>query len=102
MARSHEWSKTRKRAFNRDRKANAKCGICKRAIDYSLGMNRRDHYNPLAYEPDHILPLVDANGRKHPERENDLANIQAAHAGCNRKKSNKAGISQLGIPSEDW
>lgn len=97
MTRSHDWTKVRKRAFERDKRQHAPCGICGRPIDYNLGMSSLKDYNPNAYEPDHILPVD-----RHPELELDLVNIQAAHAGCNRSKKNRAGINLLGIPSEDW
>ena len=97
MARSHEWQKVRTRAFERDRKKNVPCQICGRQINYALGMSSTKDYNPQAYEPDHILPVD-----RHPELELDLVNIQAAHAGCNRSKKNKAGINLLGVQSEDW
>lgn len=99
--RSSKWEKVRVQAFERDKKKNAPCALCHRAIDYSLGMstNGGKDYNPKAYEPDHIIPVNTERGK---QLELDLVNIQPAHAGCNRSKHDRAGINLLGEPSKDW
>lgn len=52
------------------------CGICGEPIDYDA------HYlNPTSFTIDHIVPL-DAEGK------DTLDNLQPAHRGCNREKSN--------------
>lgn len=79
--------------FARDKANNARCGICKDVIDYSL----KPSSTPDAYEPDHILP-VDT----HPELAEVPENIQASHRRCNRAKRNKAGVDNLGNRSRDW
>jgi 5-methylcytosine-specific restriction endonuclease McrA len=53
------------------------CGICGRAIDYTL-----PHLDPASFVVDHIIPL----GRGG---EDTLANKQAAHRNCNRTKSDR-------------
>jgi len=53
------------------------CGICGEAIDYTL-----PYLDPREFVVDHVTPL-DAGGA------DVLANKQAAHRDCNRKKSNR-------------
>lgn len=98
--RSAQWQKVRVQAFERDKKRNAPCALCKRPIDYSLGMSTTGkNYNPKCWEPDHIIPVHTEKGKA---LELDLVNIQPSHAGCNRSKHDRAGINLLGEPSEDW
>ena len=71
-----------RQAFARNRKiilaTQNTCGICGRAVDKSLKAG-----DPLSPVVDHIVP-VSKNG--HPS---DIDNLQLAHAGCNRQKSDK-------------
>ena len=52
------------------------CGICGKAIDYSL-----PHLDPGSFHVDHIIP-IDKGGT------DTLDNKQASHRDCNRNKSN--------------
>lgn len=90
---SARWIKTRKRAFDRDRAANAKCWICGQPIDYSLGISTCD----AAWEADHYLSVS-----HHPELEYDVTNVRASHRSCNRQRKDKAGVDLLGRPSRIW
>ena len=53
------------------------CHICGRPIDYSLV-----YPDKLAFVIDHVVPLA-AGGL------NSIANVRAAHASCNRRKSDR-------------
>lgn len=88
------WKRLRLSCYQRDKLANAPCGICKqRTIRYDLPPSS----HPDAYEPDHIKP-VDL----YPELAEIPENIQASHRRCNRAKKNKAAIHELGEPSRAW
>ena len=54
------------------------CGICGRPVDLSLKVG-----DPMAPCIDHIIPVAKGG---HPS---DIDNLQLAHAGCNRQKSDK-------------
>lgn len=54
------------------------CGICGGQVDMSLKSP-----DPMSPCVDHIMPI---NKGGHPSA---LANLQLAHAGCNRQKSDK-------------
>lgn len=93
---SQEWRIIRRQAYLRDRKANARCEICKGAegpIDYSAKPSSHSH----AYEPDHILPRA-----THPELALVISNIQASHVMCNRAKGKRSSSNPLGTPSREW
>ena len=88
--------RVRRRAFKRDKEANAECWICKGEkgpIDYSVRPSSTD----LSYEPDHYLPRA-----RYPHLALDLANIRAAHRCCNRSRQDKAVIDSLGNTSGSW
>lgn len=94
MARSGRWPYIRKMAWDRDRKARAVCHICGQPIDYSL----RPSSSPLAWEPDHIIPVA-----KAPELELDLNNVAASHTQCNRARGDGTnGENNLGMQSRIW
>lgn len=73
---------THRLAFERAKKkiyaSQSVCGICGRPVDQSY---RYPH--PLSPCIDHIIPIAKGG---HPS---DLANLQLAHWGCNRQKSDK-------------
>lgn len=59
------------------RKDKPPCGICGEDIDYSA------HYlDPSSFTIDHITPITHGGT-------DTLDNLQAAHRGCNRDKSDK-------------
>lgn len=91
--RSSRWPYIRKQAWDRDRQARAVCHICGERIDYSL----KPSSAPLAWEPDHILPVSRA-----PELELDLNNIKASHTRCNRQRGAGTGDNALGQRSRIW
>lgn len=90
--RSTRWEYVRKLAWNRDRKDRAVCHICGERIDYSIPASSA----PLAYEPDHIVPVSIA-----PELELDLTNIKASHMRCNRQRGNGTN-NDIGKRSRIW
>ena len=71
-----------RQAYARNKKAimatQNTCGICGQPVDMSLKVG-----DPMAPVVDHIVP-ISKNG--HPSA---MENLQLAHAGCNRKKSDK-------------
>lgn len=73
---SGRWKAMQQACRLRDMRANARCGICGRPIDYDLPQE-----DPMSYEADHIKP-----GSKYPELFFSYDNIQASHKVCNRKK----------------
>lgn len=86
----------RLQCFDRDRRANAECHICKGQrgpIDYSV----KPSSTPLSWEPDHIKPRS-----KFPELALKPTNIGPSHRCCNRSKKDRAGLNQLGEPSRRW
>lgn len=54
------------------------CGICGKPVDMSL-----KYPHPLSACVDHIIPVAKGG---HPS---DISNLQLAHWGCNRAKSDK-------------
>lgn len=70
-------STTRQQNRRAIRRTKPPCGICGEPIDYTL------HYlDKRAFVIDHIQPLSKGGA-------DSLANLQAAHRGCNRDKSDK-------------
>ena len=71
-----------RQAFARNKKiilaTQDTCGICGKPVDKSIKAG-----DPMAPVVDHIVP-VNKNG--HPS---DIDNLQLAHSGCNRQKSDK-------------
>jgi 5-methylcytosine-specific restriction endonuclease McrA len=61
------------------------CGICGQPIDKSL---RFPH--PMSKCIDHIIPISRGG---HPS---DMANLQIAHLSCNRQKSDKIAVADIG------
>ena len=93
----HRWRVVRAQCYERDKRADARCWICGKPIDYAAPAG-----HPDAWEPDHYLTVAE-----HPECAYDHANIRAAHASCNRRRgrldqAEKAVRDSLGEPSEDW
>lgn len=62
------------------------CGICGKAIDYTL-----PHLDPGAFVVDHVQPL-------HKGGADVLENKQAAHRACNRWKSDKTDWTPAPAP----
>lgn len=98
VERSSRWHSIKKLCRARDEKANARCWICGGRIDYNASNNPRSpRYSPDAYEPDHVLAVVD-----HPELELDMNNIRASHASCNRARGKKNMNKKTSLHSRDW
>lgn len=58
------------------------CGICGKPVDFSIKTP-----DPMSAVIDHIIPVNGPGGvQGHPS---DISNLQLAHWGCNRQKSNK-------------
>ncbi|WP_072500613.1 HNH endonuclease [Olsenella phocaeensis] len=93
---SAAWERVRRAAFARDKELGARCWICGRRIDYSLGLSSRTG-TPDAYEPDHYLDVS-----RHPELEYELSNIRPSHCRCNRARGKRASTKPLGIASREW
>lgn len=93
------WEKVRQQAYIRDRKANARCWICKGEIDYcASSAAHTGTYSPDAWEPDHYLPKD-----KYPEYANDISNLRPSHASCNRaRRDREITESPIGNQSRDW
>ena len=83
---------TRPLAFERDRKANARCWICNGEIDYTLPISSA----PLAWEGDHVNAI--ANGGE----ELDLNNVRACHTQCNRARGKSNNTNGIGRRSRIW
>ena len=60
------------------RRRHAPCALCGQPIDYTAPSP-----HPLSFEVDHIIPVSHA-----PELQYVRSNLQPAHRGCNRSKSN--------------
>lgn len=73
---------THRLAFERNKKkiyaTQTACGICGKPVDFSL-----KYPHPLSPCIDHIIPIAKGG---HPS---DIDNLQLAHWGCNRQKSDK-------------
>ena len=73
---------THRKAFDRNRKiiyaTQSFCAICGRPVDFDIKPP-----DPMAPSIDHIVPIAKGG---HPS---DLANLQLAHLGCNRKKGTR-------------
>lgn len=73
-------------AYDRNKKIIFKtqnaCGICGRAVDFSIPTP-----DPMSAVIDHIIPVSKGG---HPS---DIDNLQLAHWTCNRQKSDKLFIS---------
>ena len=71
------------------------CGICHKAIDYSLPSG-----HPMGFEVDHIVP-ISKGGAVY-----DMDNLQASHRECNRIKSDHMACTGNVTPplehSRDW
>lgn len=95
MARSNRWPYIRKMAWDRDRKARARCHICGEEIDYFV----KPSSTPDSYEPDHILPV-----HLRPDLELDLNNVAPAHRRCNRQRGDgeKNAANDIGRHSRIW
>lgn len=57
------------------RRLKPPCALCGKPIDYTLG-----HLDPMSFVVDHIVPLNRGGA-------DELDNLQPAHRGCNRDKS---------------
>ena len=77
--------------YERDRRANAPCWLCNQQIDY-----RAAPMSPDAWEPDHVLPVID-----HPELAFDPGNIRPAHASCNRSRGSGKAVG-IGHTTRNW
>lgn len=88
--------RVRMQCFRRDRDNNAKCRWCPDPIDYSLGPYTRGG-NVWAWSPEHVKPRS-----LYPHLALDPSNIVAAHFHCNASRGTKAGIDELGTPSEEF
>lgn len=73
---------THRGAFDKNKKkiyaTQSVCGICGKPVDFNL-----KYPHPLSPCIDHIIPVAKGG---HPS---DIDNLQLAHAGCNRQKSDK-------------
>ena len=94
-SRSSRWPYIRKMAWDRDRKARAKCHICGEPIDYFAEPSS----TPDSYEPDHIMPVS-----MRPDLELDLNNIAPAHRRCNRQRGDGSMFAgnDIGKHSRIW
>ena len=77
---------THRGAFDKNKKkiyaTQSVCGICGKPVDFNL-----KYPHPLSPCIDHIIPVNGPGGvQGHPS---DISNLQLAHWGCNRQKSNK-------------
>ena len=71
------------------------CWICGQRIDYAA---RHDDYsNDDRFQRDHRHPVS-----THPQLQEDPANWEASHAGCNRARSNGVPRPPLGRTSRSW
>ena len=68
------YERNRKRIFA----SQNTCALCGYPVDFSLKAP-----NPMSAVVDHIIPVAKGG---HPS---DIANLQLAHATCNRQKSDK-------------
>lgn len=74
---------------------NRPCWICGQPIDYDA---RHDDYaNDSRFQLDHRYPVS-----THPEIQEDPANWEPSHAGCNRERSNRPPRPNLGTLSQAW
>ena len=87
------WKRLRLRCFERDKAARKPCWLCGGEIDYTVAPSS----TPESWEPDHRLSV-----KAHPELAEVPDNIYPAHKRCNRKKGDKAGVNNLGMPSRRW
>lgn len=88
-----KWRKIRRMAWDRDRRSRAPCHICGDPINYSIQPSTA----PLAWEPDHILPVARA-----PELMYDLNNIAPSHMRCNRQRGAGDASNDIGMRSRIW
>lgn len=94
MSRSSTYkNKVRKIAFERDRKAHAKCWICEGDIDYDVPISS----TPDSWEGDHYFPVS-----KNPELELDANNVKPCHKRCNRSRGDGENQNELGMRSRIW
>lgn len=94
MARSSQWPRVRRLAWDRDRKDRAPCHICGGPIDYFVPPSS----SPDSWEPDHLQPV-----HLRPDLELDLTNIKAAHRRCNRQRGDGTnGTNIIGMRSRIW
>ena len=95
----------RRKVRDRWRAIGAPCGICGRAIDYSLGMvtdpgsgRRRPH--PMSFVVDEIVPVSRGGSPT------DMANTRPAHWICNARRGDGTRPRTLGgglpQPFDDW
>ena len=79
---------THRVAFDKNKKriyaTQSVCGICGKPVDFNL-----KYPHPLSPCIDHIIPVAKGG---HPS---DMDNLQLAHAGCNRQKSDKIFKNQV-------
>ena len=68
------YERNRKRIFA----TQTTCGICGKAVDFSL---KNPH--PMSAQVDHLIPVSKGG---HPY---DISNLQLVHRTCNRQKSDK-------------
>ena len=90
---TRRWQNVRKMAWDRDRKARARCHICGGYINYSIPPSSA----PYAWEPDHIRSYKIA-----PELELDLCNIAPSHRECNRRRGSGTHDNDLGQRTRIW
>lgn len=90
---SPEWRRLRLQCYERDKAKGAACWICHQPIDYAAAPSS----TPSSYEPDHYHDV-----KRHPELALCPENVRPSHKSCNRSRKNRAGVNELGTPSEAW
>lgn len=87
------FTKARRTFFNQGKEQNAPCWLCGQPIDYEAGQgttadsHELDHYHPVS---------------THPELQHDPSNFRHAHKQCNRQRSNKRPLADLGERVAKW
>ena len=68
------------------------CGICGQPVEKEGGKWKYRYPHPMSPSIDHIIPVSKGG---HPS---DISNMQLAHLGCNRQKSDKLEEKSEEIP----
>lgn len=92
---TRRWRKLKGEVYSR----KAPCCRCGQPIDYSL-----PYLDELTGKPDPRSKSVDHfpyPKSTHPHLAEDLANLAAAHLGCNWEASNKT-TKEVGVTSREW